>query len=120
MAGVALTGWSVWWDVRAYRAWRQEREGDQPRWKRRQREKNQEAEDREAQRWRWFMLSLVIAIVSFVAGTAAVAVGYVQRWAWAFVLGGNLLVIGLLAWLAYQLVLPKPEAVRAKLRRDRR
>ena len=111
---VVTTAWSVAWDLRAYRRWKGERTGDEPRWKRRQQQKNADDEEQDARRWRWHILALQGAAGGFVVGSAILAAGYLMQLAWLLLIGGNLFVIGLFAWIAYQLVLPKPRALKNK------
>ena len=113
-AAVITTAWSVSWDLNAYRAWKREETEPQPRHKRRQRQKRAVEVETEATRWRWLMRALLAAAVGFVLGVSGLVAGFLTRTAWAIVVGGNLLVVGVVAWIAYQLVLPKPEALRQK------
>ena len=108
------TVWSVYWDIKTYRNWKREQTEPQPRHKRRQKQKRAEQEEQDAMRWRWMMLALQIAIVGFVAGVSGMVAGFLARVAWPIVLGGNLLVVGVIAWISYQLVLPKPSALRQR------
>ncbi len=108
------TAWSLAWDLRAYRAWTRERTGAQPRHKRRQLEKNAEAEERDARNWRWHMVVLKVAGFAFLVGIPAIVIGYQMRALWMIVTGGNLVLLAVIAWAAYQLFLPKPAALREK------
>jgi len=108
------TVWSVSWDVKAYRAWKRDQIGPQPRHKRRQRQKRGEDADDDTKRWHRIIRALQIAFVGFVAGLSGLIAGILTRVTWLFVVGGNLLVVGVIAWIAYQLVLPKPSALRQK------
>jgi hypothetical protein len=112
LLAVVTTVWSVRRDLRAYRTWRQERMVPLPRWKRRQNQKAGLDEDQDEQRWRWRILALRCAGFGFFAGATGIIVGYVTRLAWSMVAGGNLLMLSVLIWLAYQIVLPKPSALR--------
>ena len=108
------TVWSVSWDMKAYRAWKREQTEPQPRHKRRQRQKRGEDADEDAKRWHWIIRALQIAFVGFVAGVSGMVAGFLTRVTWPFVVGGNLLLVGVIAWIAYQLALPKPTALRQK------
>ena len=108
------TIWSVYWDVKTYRNWKREQTEPQPRHKRRQKQKRAEQEEQDARRWRWMILTLQIAVVGFVGGVSGMAAGFLARVAWLIVVGGNFLVVGVIAWIAYQLVLPKPSVLRQK------
>lgn len=116
LAAVAAitTVWSVYWDIKTFRNWKREQSEPQPRHKRRQRQKRREDEDQDARRWRWMILALRIAFAGFAAGVSGMVAGFLARVAWPVVVGGNLLVVGVIAWIAYQLVLPKPSALRQK------
>lgn len=114
VVAAVTTVWSVYWDIKTYRNWKREQSEPQPRHKRRQRQKRGEDEDEDARRWRWMILALRIAVVGFVAGVSGMVAGFLARVAWPIVVGGNLLVVGVIAWIAYQLVLPKPSALRHK------
>jgi hypothetical protein len=109
-----VTVWSLVWDIKAYRAWKREHAGTMPRWKRRQKEKSAQELETDARRWRWHILALQCAAFGLVVGFAGVATGYVSRTSWLMVSGGNLLFLGIIAWLAYNLILPKPNALRGK------
>ena len=116
LAAVAAitTVWSGYWDIKTYRNWKREQTEPQPRHKRRQKQKRAEQEEQDARRWRWMILALQIAIAGFVAGVSGMVAGFLARVAWPIVVGGNLVVVGVIAWIAYQLVLPKPSALRQK------
>ena len=111
---VITTAWSVSWDMKAYRVWKREQTEPQPRHKRRQKQKRGEDADEDAKRWHWIIRSLQIAFAGFVAGVSGMTAGFLARVTWPIVVGGNLLVVGVIAWIAYQLVLPKPTALRQK------
>ena len=108
------TVWSVAWDMKAYRVWRRDRSEPEPRHKRRQRQKRGEDVGEDAKRWRWMIRALQVAAAGFLLGVAGLVAGFLTRVAWPIVVGGNLLVLGVIAWIAYQLVLPKPTALRDK------
>ncbi len=108
------TVWSVSWDMKAYRVWKRDQTEPQPRHKRRQRQKRGEDVDEDANRWRWMIRALQVAAAGFLLGVAGLVAGFFTRVAWPIVVGGNLLVLGVIAWIAYQLVLPKPTALRDK------
>ncbi len=110
----ATTVWSVWWDVRAYGAWKREQTEPQPRHERRRKRKRAEEEASQAKRWRWIMRAMSVALMGFGIGVTGLVVGFMTRTAWTFVVGGNFLVVGVVAWTAYQLILPKPDALRQK------
>ena len=114
IVAVLTTVWSLSWDLRAYREWKRERTVPQPRYKRRQRERAATQEEEEAKRWRRLMLALQCAAFCFLGGLAASTAGWLTMTPWLMVGGANLLFLGILAWIAYQLVLPKPTALREK------
>ncbi len=116
LLAIVTTAWSVSRDLRMYRAWRRERKAPPPRWRRRQQQKAGLDVDQDAQRWRWLILALQCAAFGLVGGASGVLAGYVTRRAWLMVTGGNLLVLSVLIWVAYQLVLPKPSALRPPAR----
>ena len=108
------TVWSVSWDMKAYRVWQRVQSERQPRHKRRQRQRRREDEDEDAKRWHWIIRALQIAAAGFLLGVSGIVAGFLARVTWPIVVGGNLLVVGVIAWIAYQLVLPKPTALRQK------
>ena len=108
------TVWSIVWDLRAYRNWKDEQSASQPRHVRRQCQKDSEELDKDAKRWRRHIVALQIALLGFVFGVGTLVAGYLTRKPFPIVIGGNLFVMGIMAWLAYQLVLPKPKALREK------
>jgi hypothetical protein len=114
LLAAAVTVWSLVWDISAYRAWKREHAGAMPRWKRRQREKSTHEDEKDAHRWRWHILALQCAAFGLIVGFAGVAAGYVLQKAWLMLSGGNLLFLGIVAWLAYNLILPKPRALKEK------
>jgi hypothetical protein len=109
-----ITGWSLVWDLKAYRGWKREQGGATPRWKRRQQAKAVENEETDARRWRWHILTLQCAAFGFIVGFTSLATGYVMRTPWLMITGGNLVFLGVVAWMAYNLILPKPRALREK------
>jgi hypothetical protein len=109
-----VAGWSLVWDLKAYRGWKREQEDAKPRWKRRQQERAAQNEEKDARRWRWHILALQCTAFGFIVGFTGMATGYVTRTPWLMISGGNLVFLGVVAWLAYNLILPKPQALRAK------
>ena len=108
------TVWSVSWDMKTYRGWKRDQTEQQPRHKRRQKQKRGEDADEDAKRWHWMIRALQIAAAGFLLGVSGMVAGFLARVTWPIVVGGNLLVVGVIAWIAYQLVLPKPTALRQK------
>lgn len=114
IVAVATTAWSVIADLRAYREWKQQASAPVTRAERRRRERQQDAIERDRQRWRWIMLAFRCAAFCLLAGPVGLLAGYLTRTAWLMVSGGNLLVFGVIIWFLYQVVLPKPEALRRR------
>lgn len=109
---VITTGWSLATDLKIYRAWKREQEGPKPRWQRR-RENADELAD-EQRRWSRLILALQCAGFGLLLGTGLIVWGYLARRAGFIVTGANLVFLGLVAWVLYQLVLPKPRRLREK------
>lgn len=114
LLALITTIWSVTADLRAYREWREEVSAPASRSERRRRERQQDDINRDERRWRWIMLAFRCAAFCLIAGPTGLVVGYLTRTAWVMVSGGNLVVFGVIIWFLYQIVLPKPEALRRR------
>ncbi len=114
IVAAVTTVWSLRWDLRVYREWKREHTEPQPRHQRRQRKRAAAQEEEDEKRWRRHLLALQCAGFGLVGGVAALTAGFVTRTPWLMVGGGNLVFLGIVAWAAYQVVLPKPTALRQK------
>lgn len=114
VVALLVSSWSIIGDLRIYRAWKLEQSEPQPRWKRRRKQKEQTNNENDGDRWRWLMLALKCAVFGIVVGGIGVTAGYVMRVPWLLVSGGNLVFLGIAAWAAYNVLLPKPRALKEK------
>jgi membrane protein YdbS with pleckstrin-like domain len=114
LLALITTLWSVTADLRAYREWKLAVSSPVSRAERRRRARQQEDVSKDAQRWRWIMLAFRCAAFCLLAGPIGLVVGYWTRTPWVMVSAGNLVVFGVIIWFLYQIVLPKPEALRRR------